>query len=253
MNKGFQDKLQQYAPPAPEGTWDAIEASLNEGASFASRLQSFETPPPPATWNKIISQLPARARVKPLWKKLLPYGMAAGLLAFVVLIGNLLNSSSTSDTAVGVPDNPSNNSELLKETSPSYTVSGPQQKTAEQGDYSSSPNRNTTSYKPSGTRYEDMPGMAYASFTELPDFIPDHAETKPSITTEYADKYMVHTDENGNAVRVPKKIFDLVDCVKADQVCKDRIELLQQKLALSSVTTEFTGLLDLVKNLKENQ
>jgi hypothetical protein len=64
---------------------------------------------------------------------------------------------------------------------------------------------------------------------------------------------MIYSDGDGNAVRLPKKIFSAFACPTEDIKCKQRLQQLREKFAESAMTADFTGLLQILKSLQENQ
>jgi hypothetical protein len=67
------------------------------------------------------------------------------------------------------------------------------------------------------------------------------------------EKYMAYSREDGNAVKLPKKMFDALTCPTKDVGCLQRIKQLQEKIAASALFADFTGVLDILNNLGENQ
>ena len=63
----------------------------------------------------------------------------------------------------------------------------------------------------------------------------------------------MYSDGDGNAMRLPKKLFDFISCVKEDVSCKQEMQQWQQQFAAAVLTTDFTGVLEILKTLKENQ
>ena len=72
--------------------------------------------------------------------------------------------------------------------------------------------------------------------------------------TDLLDRYIIFSKTPGEAFRLSKKLFDLFACSDDDENCKHNIQVMQQKLATSSVmaATDFPGVLDLLQNI-ENQ
>jgi hypothetical protein len=64
---------------------------------------------------------------------------------------------------------------------------------------------------------------------------------------------MVYSDGDGTAMKLPKKLFDFITCVREDILCKQEMQQLQQRFASTVLTTDFTGVLEVLKTLKENQ
>ena len=64
---------------------------------------------------------------------------------------------------------------------------------------------------------------------------------------------MIYSDDDGNAIRLPKKIFSAFACPTEDLICKRRLQQLREKFAASAMTTDFNGVLQILKSLQENQ
>ena len=83
------------------------------------------------------------------------------------------------------------------------------------------------------------------------------AESKPERTVP--DRYTTIENGKGKVVRLSKKVIPLFNCAgdmaSFDNVsCKENIQILQHKMATSSLSTsaDFAGLIDMLKDLKEN-
>ena len=74
------------------------------------------------------------------------------------------------------------------------------------------------------------------------------------VDAERTDRYMIATTDDGNPVRLPKKVYSAFACPDDEltrQACELQLTLLQQKMS-ASLTTDFAQFLDLLKNLQEN-
>jgi hypothetical protein len=92
------------------------------------------------------------------------------------------------------------------------------------------------------------------SFSPIENLLPHRAERNDVASTSIdADKYMIYNDKEGNAIRLPKKIFSAFTCPTDDMLCKQRLQLLREKFAASAMTADFNGLLQILKGLQENQ
>jgi hypothetical protein len=63
----------------------------------------------------------------------------------------------------------------------------------------------------------------------------------------------MYSDGDGNVVRLPKKIFNAFACPTEDVMCKQKLQRLKEKFAASAMTADFTGVLQILKSLQENQ
>jgi hypothetical protein len=84
-------------------------------------------------------------------------------------------------------------------------------------------------------------------------FMPVNAERVQTVDEDIPlEKYMVYSDGEGTAIKLPKKLFDFFSCVKEEAECKMQMRQLQQQFASTS-TTDFGGVMELVKKLADNQ
>jgi hypothetical protein len=105
--------------------------------------------------------------------------------------------------------------------------------------------------KVSRIRQEEYQSSRVSSFES---FLPQQAEKNEMVSSSISsDKYMMYSDDDGNVVRLPKKIFDVFACPTEDISCKLRLKQLKEKFAQSATTADFTGLLQILKSLQENQ
>lgn len=261
MSTQLQNKLLQYAAEPPEKVWEAITTVLDESANpaFAEKLYAFEETPSSQVWNKIKSQLDTPlGKVVPFFKrhkKLATYSAAAAILIFAALTTTLLISKRTEPASVaGTPATSQNgegktgsNSYARGNTSGNSTLAAVSNldKSVDQnnraGEKKSLPNR-------LGAR--TRLGSVFIAKT----FIPEVAEEKQTVSSDIPiEKYMVYSDGNGTAMKLPKKLFDFISCVREDVLCKQEMQQLQQRFASTVLTTDFTGVLEVLKTLKENQ
>lgn len=260
MNKNIQEKLAHYAPEPPAPVWDRIAAALDEEtAALGSRLKAFEAPPPAGAWKKIEAGLgKAAARVVPFYRKAV-WPAAAALLLLVAALAYLqtappLPAGTGSGSAARRTATPGGSRATATQTAvPSSEPARERQAAGE----TTEPHSRTTLLAVAEKK-ETAPllrpelqlgGLALARYAA-----PSSAATKTILTSRVSpEKYMVYSDDEGTAMRLPKKLFDLVACVKANPLCKQRMQQLQQQLASTSLSTDFTGVLDILQNLKENQ
>jgi hypothetical protein len=262
MSTELQKKLSEYAPEPPAKTWDAIAKALDETpviTGFANSLYHYEETPPNDTWSGISAVLDksAGAKVVPFSRKnrTLQYVAAAViLLAFVLgaglMIGNRTITPSIPGTNAAIKI-PADTESKKYDTQNDVAVSPGHLPTSsfEREDpvlISHKENRSIISRIRPSTRLGNVLLAA--------NFIPKTAERKQTVSNYPAsDKYMVYSDNEGNAMKLPKKLFDFITCVREDVLCKEQMLELQEKLASTSLNTDFTGVLEILKNLKENQ
>ena len=235
MSSQQPHKLLQFEAKPPTEMWAAIEAELDQRTTLPTleKLATFEAAPPAHVWRQIersMASIPAPEKVvsfkKYGWVR---YAAAAVILmavAFTVITFGLQKEDKKLATQQG-----SNN-----------TTAGPSDKTAV--------NTNKVN-KDQGVTQPASPLSNTQSTRETED-------TKKKTTTPFK-RYMTVAMDNGETVRLSKKVLPVFEC--ADNAtasirkrCKENIENLQQKMAssLASPTTDFAGLIDMIKTLEEN-
>lgn len=70
---------------------------------------------------------------------------------------------------------------------------------------------------------------------------------------EAPDNHLVFTTLDSQTFRLPKKMLNELICIENDVACKAKIQKLQQKIALTSFASDFFGVVDILKNVRENQ
>jgi len=262
MSTQLQNKLLQYAPEPPEKVWEAITNMLDESANpgFAEKLYAFEVMPPSQVWGKINNQLdaPQPAKIVPFfqrYKQLATYSAAAAILIFAAVTTTLLISKKTepasiSNTPVSIQNqegktdsniynqtNASKNNTLAAVTNLDKIVDQ---------------NNSSTGKKSLPNRLHSQNKLVAVLIAKT--FIPKVAEAKQTVSSDIPiEKYMVYSDGDGTAMKLPKKLFDFITCVREDILCKQEMQQLQQRFASTVLTTDFTGVLEVLKTLKENQ
>lgn len=260
MSTQLQNKLWHYAPEPPQKVWDTIASRLNDKmeAGFPKKLYDFETSPSPLAWDKINARLdaPSPAKVIPFFqkhKKLVQYAAAAAVVIFLalttlLLIDNKTGSAITATTPETVPP-PQRN--IAPKTSPDQGPA-PESNSLLASARSNTNEKNTEEKKSPYNKLQ--PQSKLGAIISHWTFMPKVAEAKQTVSSNTSsEKYMVYSDGDGNAMKLPKKLFDFITCVKEDMLCKEEMQQLQQKVASAVLTTDFTGVLEVLKNLKENQ
>ena len=262
MSMTLRNKLLQYAAEPPEKVWDAIAGTLDERAAprFTEKLLLFEETPPPQVWNNINNQLgaPQPARVVPFFrrpKKLATYSAAAALLLFAAMTTTWLIGKRAAPTlganSPATRQNPKIKTDLGSSSSRQAAAGSPFIVVADQdkvSDLKNAPRERKTVPR----RLRSRTDLSSALFART--FLPRKAETRQTVHSAIPlEKYMVYSDGDGNAMKLPKKLFDFIACVKEDSRCKQEMQQLQQQFASAMLTTDFTGVLEVLKTLKENQ
>jgi hypothetical protein len=252
MDNNIQNKLLDYEVPPPDGVWDKIAVGLDGHASplFAERLYDYEQRPGVSVWEKITESIGGQLPVIPFYRRYrrpLKYSGAAVILIILGIMSSLLISKKTV-------------SEITKESMPVSigNQTSPGKKTWDTTDEASTIQtasvRQTGLTTPFKRNVRLRPDQEMSSFSLLRSFLPPTAERTAAISYgEPVEKYMVYSDVDGNAVRLPKKLFDAFACPGEDIICKQRIKRLQEKIASAAMNSNFTGILEMLNNLQENQ
>lgn len=256
MSSQLQNKLLHYEAPPPEGAWNKIAASIEENisVSVSQKLYQYEEEPSSAIWKNIVVQLnsesPEKTKVVPFYsryRKPLQYSGAAAIFIFLAVLTSLLISKKTESElpAEGIVQN-----NLIKQDSAKTPVDT-------ENNNSSAPEKENRKPEPIIAKSKTSKGHqteTQSSISYIESFLPRQAERNESMNPSiYADKYMIYSDDEGNVIRLPKKIFSAFACATEDLICKQRLQKLREKFAASATTADFTGVLQILKSLQENQ
>lgn len=261
MSSNFQDRLNAFEAEPPQGLWNRIADQLEETAlhTTGARLAATEIAPPPTAWENIARRLHG-AKLVPM-KRRIPamawIGSAAAVLIAILFFTGVFDSKNIT-TPASFGDVVRNNRPPRQETEPSTPGSSTKtiiesgkepetglQKIKRKWLQADVPDRDVQ--EPESNRSS----LAAASIENL---IPDVAERSHTIAYTYpVDKYMVYSREDGNAVKLPRKLFDVIACPGEDVECKRNLKEVREKFAASAFTADFTGVLDILQNMGENQ
>ncbi|MBA2746831.1 MAG: hypothetical protein H0U44_11445 [Flavisolibacter sp.] len=269
MNSALQKKLLQYAPEPPAAAWEAISNQLDEGLNgmLLNKFADYEATPPTGLWNKIeenLATVPKQQKTTRIFS-LSKYAAAAAILVLALTTYFLLADNQPADSG-----------NIITALPPSKTTTEPSQPvndapgTIEDGaaDHNSievvtavnagnDPIQTANYYynprdKRKRTSMINNLEMEDISFANA--FVPSEAKEKATVITSIpVDKYMVYSDGDGQAMRMSKKLFEFFNCVKEELICQQEKKQLQQKIAAYATTNDFTGVVELLRNLKENQ
>lgn len=229
MNNPFQNKLLNYEGDPPSGVWNKIESSLNDTSILQSQnLYDFEAAPPAFVWEKINEQLDKpsgeQAKVVPFfrrYRKPLKYSGAMAFFIFAAIVVSLFISKKT------ISETPVTNS-ANRFTKHTTTIDEVKKK------------RNQAIYN-----------SEFNSTSKTESISPETNEIVAHSFT--SGKYIIVTDAEGNAIRLSKKIYGSFACPVNNFNCKERLKKLKEKFASSAVTSDFMGILKILKTLQENQ
>jgi hypothetical protein len=256
MSSQLQNKLLQYEAQPPEGVWNKIAASLDENISLtlSEKLYQYEESPSPAIWQNIVTQLDQpgveNTKVVPFYiryRRPLKYSGAVAIFIFLAVLTSLLISKKTESElpAQGIVQN-----NTIKKDSSKKPGDSEEKNFLTEGKEIYQPERMIAKSKASKNRQTET----QTSFSFIENFLPQEAEKNEMVHSSIdEDKYMIYSDGDGNVIRLPKKIFSAFACSAEDMICKQRLQQLREKFAASATTADFTGLLQILKSLQENQ
>lgn len=235
MSSQLQHKLLQFEATPPKDAWLAIEDRLNN-IPTQERLYDFEAAPPAAAWNAIEASLdnasiPETETIPLTQNKWFRYAAAATILG-VVALGILTFAIQKPDTIIAKQP-------LLKQeqAAPAAAKAAP---------------------APSAFNNNDD-AETITPIKEESISIPASSSAQNQTTT-ITKRYKVVAKEDGQIVRLSQKAYAVFDCAvkgaaQRGENCKENIQTMQAKMATSmaSSTTDFAGLIDMIKTLEENK
>lgn len=259
MSSDLQNKMYHFETDPPKEVWNKIADALDADAEqpFPQRLFTYEEQPPAHIWTHIESSLeetePA-IKVVPItrYKKPLRYvAAAASIIAVIFFVATLNNKQTGAGSVIGTETvNTTNQSSILPLDKP-QPVEVPLQEQGQASDLSVAVENHELDQPLKKKSIAPIrPQSISRSFAFAERFIPRKAAKENFFDFSELDNYMVYSDENGNAVKLPKKLYSLVHCEDGDYSCQERIKTLQRKMASSATTTDFGGILEIIRQLQ---
>ncbi|HVK96317.1 MAG TPA: hypothetical protein VM368_00800 [Flavisolibacter sp.] len=261
MSSDLKDKLFNYEATPPDRVWAEIDASFNN-QRLSQKLSNFEEVPNNSVWARIKDVLDQQtAKVVPINRRIkFRYSVAAALLILSIGVTTLLvNNSSEKVVQISRVQRPNSSSAMQD------PVSDPANGDVKRNDDPPQPvaytsarintsgaKKKTNSFSTSIPDYL-QPQLLTLSIGAPKKLLIDIKEKIQQFNFLPADRYMVYTDVEGNSTKVPKKLFDAVHCANHDVACKQHLEQLQAQAAKASLSVDFTGFLEMVKQVQENQ
>jgi len=264
MSSELKDKMLQWEAKPPADTWNRIAASLDADEEYvlAHKLSSFESQPPRQVWESIEIGLEARqpANVVSFYqqhKLAFRYsGVAAALIFAVVLINLFIAKPSESNelthrsSVQTIPQLRQAQSSVGQENKRTLT-NGYSDSQTYSDQNSTEVNTGTTTIFPekhsSKALHPSGRGSGYHAI------IAEWQKAKDSLV----DRYFVHTNNKGEAIRYSSKLYDLFECSDewSETECAQQIKLWQQKAATSAIyaSADFNGVLEILKGMQEER
>ncbi|HEV7331613.1 MAG TPA: anti-sigma factor [Flavisolibacter sp.] len=242
MNSDLQNKLQQFSANPPDGTWDKIANALDAEESYAQRLFAYEEEPPAANWQRIEQQLeeqPEGAKVVPIHKRFtrpMRYVAVASILA-IILVTITLTTERTEAGALEAAGTTAVPTAKIPVTT---------------GTVSTTPNTNTVrTFNPDARSPQNKSNEGLAG-SQVRTTSPNAGKRSISTTPINASlqDYVTYNDGNGKVMKVSRKMETYINCKDGDLQCKQRLQQLRQKMAAKAMTTDFTGILEMLQQLQ---
>jgi hypothetical protein len=225
MSEVVKYKLENFEAQPPARVWDAIASQLDEDhPQLREKLFAYSEEPPAETWNNISKKLDNPAPVLPIQKnrtRIFKYSMIATAVILTVIAITVLNNNRRKDDIAIETNPPVNGTGIPKDTTINQTAQVPD------------------------TGKGGIPDNQVAA-------IPSHPEKNA--------RYLTVAHEDGTKVRLSKKVYPVINCAQQtasaiSSKCKESIKALQEKMATSvnAASTDFGGLMDMLKDLEENR
>jgi hypothetical protein len=260
MSSNLQNKLSDFQSEPPKGVWENIVAALDEPSSeiLSEKLYNFQQTPAPKAWDSIAKALDATPEtpVIPIPKKgrsIWTYVAAAAIMGAVALTSLFVLNKTSSDTVspvagtepvqqvptLPVPSNDTVQRGPVVLDQPSITLSSPQKEER----------KNMTANPVKKQRSLISSALAGISRPQMPRDI----RRQPVNFTRPKDRYMIYNDGSGSRVRLPQKLFEVFSCAQEDIRCQEQIKTLQQRIATKAISSDFTGIMELLTDLQKNR
>lgn len=256
MSSDLQNKLFHFEANPPGGVWNKIADALDADTEleFPQRLFNYQEQPPVQLWKNIEASLeePETAiKVIPItrYKKPLRYVAAAASIIAIIFLATTFTNKKTGAGAVigGTETVTTNQSSILPSNEP---------RIADNSNKNSTPLSSTADEEQERNQQRKRalasirPQNIFRSFAFSQRLFPKKADKEELFDFSDLNSYMVYSDGDGNAMRLPKKLFNLVHCKDGDNSCRERIRELQQKMAAGATTTDFGGILEILRQLQ---
>jgi len=250
MSNQWQNKMYHYEARPSTEAWNRIAAALeDEVPTIATRFEQFEVTPPPQAWNRISASLePVK---KPAGRIRMVRIAAAAAAVLIVFFASTLLFKQTfqGNSAKQLPGVAAGGKTSNDHTAPAgqQTVVVNEQTPLPETEIKAG---RQLSFTPRAKKRMVFAGIASSRQINVPEQIQPENRIR---FDNHVDRYMVYSDGDGNAMRLSKKLYDAISCVQVERACKERLQQLQQKMAGASLTSDFTAVLEMLNNLRENQ
>ena len=256
MNSNLQNKLSRFEATPPPGVWGKIAEALDEQQTFPQRLYNYQQVPKTNVWEKIEASFEeSAAKVIPFttrYRRPIHYIAAAGVIAAILVSFTLLMKK----TEAGSIPTAEEKTVPVKEAIVQNPITRPTISSINSTEtIASAETNNRNPVYQIATKGKKILGIirpqnSLSAVILKGRFMPGKVDKEALFNFFSLNDHMVYSDGDGNAMKLPKKLFSLVSCPDGDGSCKERIHQLQQKLSSTAMTADFTGVLDMLRQLQ---
>lgn len=261
----IQKKINAAEETVPATAWEQIEQQLNieqNDAYIAATLQSTEVAPPATAWSFIEESLEeSGAKVISINRNSTKrfYRIAAAAAITGVLAWGayrLLNNNSTTSTApISIAANPVDDTPVITPSTVSHdtnitTAEEPSVATTSRTQIKERIKQKLSS--PDALAYAETPDHSLENNVAYQGIHHKQAEPKKEASGFSESQYYMVLNENGELVRVSKKISNLKCAVGVDAAtalqskdCNEQIKLWREKMAMAAAISASAGDIDL--------
>lgn len=247
--RNLSQKLQNLQVAAPVLAWENISGELDDEKSFeiiGKKLSSVAVAPPADVWGKIQENLSItlpvtkkEAPVIPLKIRISKYAAAAAVIGILVLSAYFLAQRSSQDVDT-IQKSFADNTSVIKSADQPIAKADLQDKIKLQ---------KTSIVADSAQRHAALP-LASQNEGVLTTSNGNSYSTTVEKNREVDGRYIVLMTEEGNVVRMNKKVSGMADCIAGEDVsqeCNNKIEEWQKELAAMPVLASPDNILGLLE------
>lgn len=232
QEQSLANRLYDIQAEAPAMAWENISKELDDQKALAiieRKLSNLQVTPPAAVWNNISRELSGKNTHQPLivpmhhgWLK---YAAAACFIAvisvtafFILNDGGSTGTNYTAGTASGKPA-PVNVQKTAQSTVNTQQAQG-------------------------NARHQVL--------AEIKTRLGNAYSVSMERNTELQNRYIILMTQDGNVVRMSKKVSNMADCIAGeDRSCDDQISKWQKEMAGSNTTSSPDNFLDILDMASE--
>ncbi len=258
MKKDLKTRLSGYKENPNPHVWDRISAALEDDNSVGRKLYRYQQEPPLGIWKNVAAGLDDQSTHAPVpfYKRRIIQYVSAAAIILIILSGSIFlnNQQQAVQPATAVKET---TNEQPPKAATTKTVDAPEQNSPIAFQVHPAVSRKTSHFH----RSSYSQGVVNPTPNELSiDLQSSEAVSIGAIKDQIqrldfsdAERYMVYSDDNGNVAKLPKRLYASVNCADADMSCKMNLECLREKASAATFSTDFIGVVQLLRQVQENQ